>query len=180
MDKPARDSVATPTRRLRRRFWIQAGLAAASAIAFLALLNDPVWIWTLTGLDLDIVRNSALEWLLPVVLLVIALIPPRASGGVVRPTRLARGVLLGVVVWIASAYSTSRLVGATNFPQSLDGITLGNDFTWWWAGAVAGVLTAIVTAGTRRIAAVAVTAGLTVGFGLLAWQVVWAYARSFE
>ena len=105
---------------------------------------------------------------------------PGAGGVGSSPIRLARGVLLGVVVWIASAYGVSRLVGAANFPQSLDEIARGIDFTWWWAGAVAGVVASIVTAGARRAAAAALTAGLTLGAGLLAWQLVWAYVRSFD
>ena len=179
MAEPASNSVGAPTRRLRPRFWIQAGLAAAGALAFLALLRDPVWIWTLTALDLDVVRNSALELLLPVVLLLLALIPARARDGAVSPLRLARCVLFGAVVWIASAYGMSWVVGANNFPQSLDEIARGSDFTWWWVGAVAGVLASIVTAGARRTAAAALTAGLTLGAGLLGWQVVWAYVSGF-
>ena len=98
-----------------------------------------------------------------------------------NPIRLAVGVLLGAVVWIVSSYGVSRLVGASNFPQSLDEIARGYDPQgWWWAGAVAGVVTALVVAGARRAAAVALTAGLALGAGLLAWEVVWAGVQGFE
>jgi len=98
-----------------------------------------------------------------------------------NPIRLAVGVLLGAVVWIVSSYGMSRLVGATNFPQSLDDIARGYDpQEWWWAGAVVGVVAALVVAGARRAAAVALTAGLTLGAGLLAWQVVWAGVQGFD
>jgi hypothetical protein len=147
-------------------------------VTFLALFLDPRWIGTLTGLDPDAVGNGALEWLLPVGLLVVALIPPRSREE--SPTRLAVGVLLGVIVWLASAYGMSRLVGANNFAQSFNDIARGYDSQWWWAGAVAGVVTAVVEAGARRTAAAAVAAGLTLGAGLLAWQVVWAFVSGME
>jgi hypothetical protein len=104
---------------------------------------------------------------------------PSAGGVGFSPIRLVVGVVLGAVVWIASAYGVSRLVGADNFAQSLEEITRGLDSTWWWVGAVAGVVAAIVIAGATRPVA-ALTAGLTLGAGLLAWQLVWAYVRGFE
>ena len=95
--------------------------------------------------------------------------------------RLAIGVVLGVVVWIVGAYGISRLVGEGNFPQSLDAITRGDvPQVWWWVGAAAGVAAAIVVSGVRRGAAVALATGLTLGLGLLAWQVVWAAVSGFE
>ena len=92
----------------------------------------------------------------------------------VSPITLAAGVLFGVVVWIVTTYGVSRL---------LDDIIPGHPsdpMQWWLPGAAVGVVAAIVIAGVRRTATVAVTAGLTFGFGLLAWQVVWAVVQGME
>ena len=110
-----------------------------------------------------------------------ALEQPRGTAAAANLVRFAVGVLVGVVVWIVSSYGLSRLLGEPNFPQSLDDIARGYEpQIWWWAGAVVGVVAAIVVAGVRRAAAVAVTAGLTLGAGLLAWQVVWGVVSGME
>ena len=90
----------------------------------------------------------------------------------VNRIRLAVGVPLGVVVWIVSTYGVSRLLDDSGGPI--------DPMRFWWAGAVAGVVAAIVIAGVKRTAAVAVTAGLTLCGGLVAWQVVWAVVQGLE
>jgi len=49
--------------RLTRRFWVETGLAAFSAVLLLVTLANPQWIELVFGVDPD-QGNGSLEWLL--------------------------------------------------------------------------------------------------------------------
>lgn len=55
---------------LRRRFWLEAGMATVTSILFVITLVQRDWIEIVFGVDPDN-RNGTLEWLIVGVLLVV-------------------------------------------------------------------------------------------------------------
>lgn len=55
---------------LRRRFWLEAGIATVTSILFVITLVQRDWIEIVFGVDPDN-RNGTLEWLIVGVLLVV-------------------------------------------------------------------------------------------------------------
>ncbi len=57
---------------LRRRFWLEAGMATVTSILFVITLVQGDWIEIVFGVDPDN-RNGTLEWLIVGVLLVVTI-----------------------------------------------------------------------------------------------------------
>lgn len=57
---------------LRRRFWLEAGIATVTSILFVITLVQRDWIEIVFGVDPDN-RNGTLEWLIVGVLLVVTI-----------------------------------------------------------------------------------------------------------
>jgi hypothetical protein len=57
---------------LRRRFWLEAGMATVTSILFVITLVQRDWIEIVFGADPDN-RNGTLEWLIVGVLLVVTI-----------------------------------------------------------------------------------------------------------
>jgi hypothetical protein len=57
---------------LRRRFWLEAGMATVTSILFVITLVQRDWIEIVFGVDPDN-RNGTLEWLIVGVLLVVTI-----------------------------------------------------------------------------------------------------------
>ena len=57
---------------LRRRFWLEAGMATVTSILFVITLVQRDWIEIVFGVDPDN-RNGALEWLIVGALLVVTI-----------------------------------------------------------------------------------------------------------
>lgn len=57
---------------LRRRFWLEAGMATVTSILFVITLVQRDWIEVVFGVDPDN-RNGTLEWLIVGVLLLVTI-----------------------------------------------------------------------------------------------------------
>ena len=57
---------------LRRRFWLEAGMATVTSILFVITLVQRDWIEVVFGVDLDS-RNGTLEWPIVGALLVVTI-----------------------------------------------------------------------------------------------------------
>ena len=57
---------------LRRRFWLETGMAIVTSMLFVITLVQRDWIETVFGVDPDN-RNGALEWLIVGALLVVTI-----------------------------------------------------------------------------------------------------------
>jgi hypothetical protein len=74
---------------VRKRFWIEAGLAVASFLLLLLTLVTREWIEILTGWDPD-GGNGSVEWLL-----VMALVASTATFGLLARAERMRSALAG-------------------------------------------------------------------------------------
>lgn len=78
---------------LRRRFWLETGLAIVTGILFVITLVQRDWIEVVFGVDPDS-RSGALEWLIVGVLLVVTITLFALASYEWRRTRSAITLLL--------------------------------------------------------------------------------------